>query len=105
RGGERGLEAVEGRLHDVEDGLAVGARRPRQLEGARRGGAGEREPDGAVGAGAPALHQGEQQGGVLEAARFGRRAVDLVEVEVRPEERARLRELRREAGERELLLL
>src|SRR5438552_1305898 len=61
RGGERGLEAVEGRLHDVEDGLAVGAGRPRQLEGARRGGAGEREPNGAIGAGTAALHQGAQQ--------------------------------------------
>src|SRR5437667_222562 len=58
---ERGLEAVEGRLHDVEDGLAVGAGRPRLLEGARRDGAGEREPDGAIGAGTAALHQGAQQ--------------------------------------------
>src|SRR5439155_10427512 len=56
-------------------------------------------------AGAPALHQGAQQGGVLEASRLRRRAVDLVEVEVRAEERARLGELRREARERELLLL
>src|SRR5207249_10981074 len=104
RGGERGLEAVEGRLHDVEDGLAGGACRPGQREGARRGGTGEREPDGAVGAGTPALHQGAQQGRVFEASRLRRRAVDLVEVEMRAEERARLRELLREAREREFLL-
>src|SRR5947207_2369209 len=79
RGGERGLEAVEGRLHDVEDGLTVDACRPRQREGARRGGTGEREPDGAVGAGTPALHQGAQQGGVFEASRLRRPAVDLAE--------------------------
>ena len=47
RGRQRRLEDVERRLHDVEDALAVDARRERQLERARRLRAAQREPDGA----------------------------------------------------------
>ena len=90
---QRRLEDVEGRLDDVEDTLAVDARRERQLECARRRRTAQRDPDGTEGGTPPRLDERDEQRGVAERPRLHRRAVDLVQVHPVAEKRARLREL------------
>ena len=105
RRGERGLEAVECSLHDVEDALAVDPGLERALERGRRGGAREGQAHRPIGTLAASPQQGAEQGLVVEAARLQGRAVDLVEIEPVAEECTGLRQLGGEAVERQFLLL
>ena len=100
---ERWFEAVECRLNGVEHALPIDTRGDRRLERTRRRRPAERESDGPIRADAAALDQRAHQPGVRDRLRRG--TVDLVECEPTAEECAALGELRREARDRELLLL